>query len=197
MEIMKNWLSPIPAKPAVPVKADSTALSRAEFDRKIASFRKASGVVETWQIGFLCAKTSQRFETLFERGSPSELFRIASIDKLVPAFGPGKAGAPPAQANFPIEQFCFDRWRCAGCGAGSFIKCQTCQLYYCDAFAEERRDGTYSYCPKCRGGGRTVLLQDLDASGAARHRRPQIAAGADRPRLTQTASAPALPWQRR
>lgn len=194
---MKNWLSPIPSKAPAPAKADSTALSRAEFDRKIASFRKASGVVETWRIGFLCAKTSQRFETLFERGSPTELFKIVSIDKLVPAFGAGKAGAPPRQANFPIEQFCFDRWRCAGCGADSFVRCCRCQLYYCNAFAEERRDGTYSYCPVCRGGGRTVPLQDLDASGAARRKSPQAEAGADRPRLTQTGNPPALPWQPR
>ena len=194
---MKNWLAPMPQKAPEPAKTDSAAQSRAEFDRKLASFRKASGIVETWRIGFLCAKTSHRFETLFERGSPTELFKIASIDKLVPAFGAGKAGAPPSQANFPIEQFCFDRWRCAGCDADSFVRCRRCKIHYCDAFAEERRDGTYSYCPVCRGGGRTVPMQDLDASETTRRRNPQVANGADRQRLTQTGNPPALPWQRR
>ncbi|UPT88513.1 hypothetical protein HAP41_0000005325 [Bradyrhizobium barranii subsp. apii] len=57
---MKNWLTLKPA--ALPAKKASSELAtKADFDRKVAEFRRASGKVESCRIDFVCAKTAEPF----------------------------------------------------------------------------------------------------------------------------------------
>lgn len=196
---MKNWLSPISQKAPVPVKADSTALSRAEFDRKVASFRKASGIKDSCQMTFLCSKTRRPFEVIFERESPHQLFEVAAIEHVAAVAKGASRSSPSSSRHFNIEAFSWDRWHCAGCAAESFILCGRCGTYYCDAYSELRDGAGARYgCPACGHIGRIVTLQAIDTSDSRSNRKkPGTSTAPSQSALPRAPSTPLLPRGRR
>lgn len=197
---MANWLTlktaalltKAPAKTPASVPATS-----AEFDRKVAAFRKAAGIIDTCRIPFFCAKFRQPFEVAFERPSPSDRFTITSIDRVMA--GTAAAGKTPGLRNFNIDEFSLGNWYCAGCSARNFIRCEPCGVHYCNASAREVGDGSdYSECPCCGRGGWLTPLRKMSASDSCgRSAGPHGLAGADRTRLARPQNAPLLPGRRR
>lgn len=196
---MKNWLSIRNESP--PAKAQGTALaSRADFDRKIAQFRKATGVLESCRIGFVCGKTGQRFETLFERASPAEKFKVAANETMTFSCSAVQSGKAQAQRRIDMDDFSLTKWRCFGCGVEDFIHCGVCGQNICRSCPTWKvGNREYSKCePGCGSEG---SLEPLDAIGtSAGTRRAGMAkaiAGPRGPKLPTGQSAPLLPGRRR
>lgn len=180
--MMKNWLTLRPT--AAPAKTASTQLStKAEFDRKVAEFRRASGKLETCRIDFVCAKTAEPFSVLFDRASAGEQFAVARIEKIGTAKGAPSSSSLPALRSFDVSDFSFAAWRCPCCGSGSFVHCG-CGQNSCQAKVRRADDGRlYHTCePGCGSVGEIGTLRSVQASsGGGGHAKPQ--SGLKRPTL--------------
>lgn len=185
--MMKNWLTLKPA--AVPAKKASSELTtKAEFDRKIAEFRRASGKLESCRIDFVCAKTAEPFSVLFERASAAERFAVAKIQKLGGAHAAPASSTLPALRSFDVNEFSFASWRCPCCGNGSFVHC-ACGQNSCQAKVWRADDGrAYHRCePGCGSVGEIGTLRSVQASaGGGGHAKPH--AGSRRPALPKAGS---------
>ncbi|WP_461331241.1 hypothetical protein [Bradyrhizobium elkanii] len=185
---MKNWLTLRPA--ALPAKKASTEIStKAEFDRKVAEFRRASGKLETCRIDFVCAKTGEPFSVLFDRGSAAEKFAVAKVERIGVMKATPSPSSLPALRSFDVNEFSFASWRCPCCGSGSFVHC-ACGQNSCQANVWRADDGhTYHKCdPGCGSVGELGKLRSMQASaGGWGH--GKSSAGSGRPALPKTGSA--------
>jgi hypothetical protein len=164
MEVMKNWLTLRPA--AMPAKKASSALtSGAEFDCKIAEFRRASGKLESCRIDFVCAKTAETFSVVFDRASSAEKFAVAKVEKIGSTQATPASSSLPALRSFDVSEFLFAAWRCPCCGNGSFVHC-ACGQNSCQAKVRRADDGRmYHTCdPGCGSVGEIGTLRSLQAS---------------------------------
>lgn len=169
-----NWLkimnSPPPAK--LP--------SRAEFDRKVAQFRKANGITETYRVGFTCAHTLQAYEMVFERAGPGEAFAIVSMAAASPAKAVARFGELPPRRVLDLSEFDWTAWRCPGCQASSFVACG-CGQINCDAHRQRRGEahGLYKCEPGCgyEAGPSPLVTLSATEGGANKARRALPAAG--------------------
>jgi len=196
MEMMKNWLTLRPA--ASPAKKASTELTtKAEFDRKIAEFRRASGKLETCRIDFVCAKSAEPFSVLFDRASAAEKFAVKEIEKIGATKTSSSPTSLPALRSFDTNEFSFAAWRCPCCGNGSFVHC-ACGQNSCQAKVWRADDGrTYHKCePGCGSVGEIGTLRNVQASagGGGQNKSP---AGTRRPALTKAGSASLLTHRKR
>lgn len=155
---MKGLLSVI--RKALPPKPAAKAAARQEFDRKLAAFRKASGVMESCAIGFLCSRTRRPFELRFERASPGELFTLASVRK--PEGGAATAGRAASHAGraFKMAEFDGSGWVCPFCRAQIFVHCR-CGMNCCDPRADQPEDTLFT-CAACGLETRTVPLTRIE-----------------------------------
>ncbi len=172
--MMKNWLTLKAA--GIPAKKASTDLAtKAEFDRKVAEFRRASGKLETCRIDFVCAKTAEPFSVLFDRASAAEKFAVARIEKIGTAKSAPSSSYLPALRSFEVSDFSFAAWRCPCCGNGSFVHCP-CGQNSCQAKVRRADDGRmYHTCePGCGSVGEIGTLRNVQASsGGGGHAKPQ------------------------
>jgi|GEM_PF-2996542 len=182
---MKNWLVLRPS--AVPVKAQARALTTtADFERKMAVFRKATGALETFRIGFVCAKTAEPFEVLFGRASPDEKFTVTTIEKRDSAAIGGAKSSVPTHRNFDIGAFSFVGWRCPYCASCDFVRCG-CGQINCRwrPLREVAGRRLYKCEPGCGHEGELGTLVDIDASPATK--------AVTSPRALKAPQAKALP----
>ncbi|MBZ9944508.1 hypothetical protein LB533_25775 [Mesorhizobium sp. BR1-1-13] len=179
---MKNWLTLKPA--ALPAKAASSELAtKADFDRKVAEFRRASGKLESCRLDFVCAKTGEPFCALFDRASAAEKFAVAKIEKIGVTIAAPSPISRPALRSFDANEFSFAAWRCPCCGSGSFVHC-ACGQNSCQAKVRQAGDGRmYHTCePGCGSVGEIGKLRSVQAnSGGGGYAKPQ--AGLKRPAL--------------
>jgi hypothetical protein len=181
MEMMKSWLTLRPT--ATPAKKPSQLSTKAEFDRKVAEFRKASGKLEACRIDFVCAKTAEPFVVLFERLSAAEKFAVAKTEKIGVANAAPSSSSIPALRSFDVNDFSFAAWRCPCCGSGSFVHCG-CGQNSCQAKVWRADNGRlYHRCePGCGSVGEIGTLRSVQASaGGGGHVKPQ--SGSTRPTL--------------
>ncbi|EGE59904.1 hypothetical protein RHECNPAF_178005 [Rhizobium etli CNPAF512] len=165
---MKNWLVPRPN--AVPAKAPEKALTaRTDFDRKMAAFRKATGALETFRIGFVCAKTAEPFDVLFGRASPDDKFAVTAIEKRGSGATGGAKSAAPSHRNFDIEAFSFAGWHCPYCASDTFVRC-SCGQMNCRwrPLREVAGRRLYKCEPGCGQEGELVTMLDIDATPAVK-----------------------------
>lgn len=189
--MMKNWLtlkpSALPAK-----KASSELAAKAEFDRKVAEFRRASGKLESCRIDFVCAKSAEPFSVLFDRASAAEKFAVAKIEKIGMTQAVSSPSSLPALRSFDVNEFSFIAWRCPCCGNGSFVHC-ACGQNSCQVKLWRADDGrTYHRCePGCGSVGEIGTLRSVQVStGGGGHIKPL--AGSRRPALPKAGSASLL-----
>jgi hypothetical protein len=196
MEMMKNWLTLRPS--AVPAKKESTELTtKADFDRKVAEFRRASGKLESCRIDFVCAKMAEPFSVLFGRASAAEKFAVAKIEKIGMAKGAPSSSSLPALRSFDVSEFSFAAWRCPCCGNGSFVHC-ACGQNSCQAKVWRADDGrTYHTCePGCGSVGEIGTLRSVQAS-AGGGGRIKPSAGSNRPTLPKAGTGGLLTHRKR
>lgn len=188
---MKNWLTLRPA--ALPAKKASSELTaKAEFDRKVAEFRRASGKLESCRIDFVCAKSAEPFRVLFDRASAAEKFAVAKIEKIVAARAAPSPTSLPALRSFDVNEFSFTAWRCPCCGNGSFVHC-ACGQNSCQAKIWRADDGrSYHKCePGCGSVGEIGTLRSVQASAGGGGQTKSLA-GSRRPALPKSDGASLL-----
>jgi hypothetical protein len=157
MEIMKGLLSII--RRAVPATPVAKPAARADFDRRLAAFRKANGIVDRCHIGFVCGRTGLRFESLFERGAPSELFALASTHMC--GSGNAAAAVAPCARVFSVAELDLSGWACPGCKSANFVHCQ-CGINGCDPRPQHNASVGLYRCPGCGLETRTVPLTRIE-----------------------------------
>jgi hypothetical protein len=155
---MKSLLSII--RSAAPAKAEAKPAARADFDRRLAAFRKANGIVDRCQIGFVCSRTGGRFECEFERGAPGELFALVSTRKQGGGFAAGR-GARDERRAFNVDELDLSRWACPCCNATSWVHCQ-CGTNGCDPRPDHNTSVSLYKCPGCGLASRTVPLTRIE-----------------------------------
>jgi hypothetical protein len=179
MEVMKGLLSVF--RKALPAKPAATA-ARDEFDRRLADFRKASGVMESCIIGFMCGRTRRPFEFRFERGSRAELFTLVSVRKPEGGAATAARAAPRAGRALNLAEFDSSGWACPFCRAQTFVRCR-CGINCCDPRAHQTEHGLFT-CAACGLETPTVPLTMIETrrdggirsqSKAAQLPRPQAA----------------------
>ncbi|RVI30878.1 hypothetical protein CN207_07495 [Sinorhizobium meliloti] len=185
---MKNWLTTTKA-PSVPAKAPAKAIaSRAEFERKMAEFRRATGKLESCRIGFVCAKTAEPFDVEFGRASAAETFTVTAIEKRASSVSMSAmmAANVPAVRNFDIEAFSFAGWRCPCCGNSDFVRC-SCGQINCRWRPMREVGGRRLYkCePGCGTEGPLSTMHAIDAAEAAK--------GGAKPKALSATVRPSLP----
>lgn len=149
---MKGLLSII--RRAVPATPEAKPAARADFDRRLAAFRKANGIVDRCSIAFVCSRTGLRFESLFERGAPGELFAPASTR--VCGDNAAAAEAPRARV-FSVDELDLSGWACPGCRSANFVHCH-CGTNGCDPRPQHNASAGIYRCPGCGLETRTVPL---------------------------------------
>lgn len=168
---MKNWLTTTKA-PSVPAKAAAKAIaSRAEFERKMAEFRRATGKLESCRIAFVCAKTAEPFDVEFGRASAAEIFKVTAIEKRNSSTSSSAmiAASAPAVRNFEIEAFSFAGWHCPCCGNGDFVRCG-CGQINCRwrPMREVAGRRLYKCEPGCGAEGPLSTMHAIDAAEAVK-----------------------------
>jgi hypothetical protein len=156
--MMKGLLSVI--RKALPAKPAAKAAAGEEFDRRLAAFRKASGLMESCAIGFICSRTRRAFEFRFERTSPGELFTLASVRKPEGSVPAAARAAPRAGRGFNVAEFDLSGWACPFCPASNFVHCR-CGINCCDPRAHHPE----GYPVHMRG------MRSRNADGAAHENR--------------------------
>lgn len=189
--MMKNWLTLKPA--ALPAKKASTETStKAEFDRKVAEFRRTTGKLESCRLDFICAKTAEPFSALFDRASATEKFVVSKIEKIGAAKAAPSSSSRPALRSFDVSEFAFAAWHCPCCGNRSFVHC-ACGQNSCQAKIWRADDGrTYHRCePGCGSVGEIGTLRSVQAStGGGGHTKSR--ADSPRPALPKAGSTSLL-----
>jgi hypothetical protein len=158
MDVMKGLLSII--RTTAPAKADATPAARAAFDRKLAAFRKANGIVDRCAVGVVCSRTGARFETLFERAAPDGLFARVST-RACNGGNEFAAAAPQTRRVFSVADLDLSGWACAGCRSPDFVHCQ-CGVNGCDPRPGHNESANLYKCPGCGSEARTVPLSRIE-----------------------------------
>lgn len=154
-------------KPHVPQaarKADS-AVTRSEFEKRMAAFKTAHGFKERYSIVYHCSRFEKPFVTVYERSNEAECFKIASISKLGEARPAAGVFTRIEQKTFDAKQFDSSGWRCPYCSAGGSIHC-SCGSNTCSYQQDHASDGLHHCRPGCGAISRTVPITQMTASAA-------------------------------
>lgn len=163
-----------------PVRKADQAVTRDEFQKKMAAFKSAHGFKERYSIVYHCSRFEKSFVTVYERSNESERFKIASISKLAEARSAAGVFTCAEQKTVDAKQFDSSGWRCPYCSAGGSIHC-SCGSNTCSYQQDHASDGLHRCRPGCGTVSRTVPATKMTASatsGAA-----QSLAGRNNPAL--------------
>jgi len=178
----KNWLIKTgEKKPAVTDKKKELASRQSSFAQKVQAMRVATGKVESRRVYFKCASTSGGFYADFERTNPAERFKIARIEKEVPAaeasgFAAGLAASLSAKRSrtnsvFECSEMDSQGLYCPWCNAkGGFVHCTDCGGNVCRGRTMTRADGTdwFTCDPTCGATGTLGPLKEVHGDTAPR-----------------------------
>ena len=156
---MKGLLSII--KKALPASPDGGMPAREEFDRRLAAFRKANGVMESCVIEFTCGQTRRPFELRFERASPGELFTPAPVRQPEGDASSVAKSSPRTARAFNAAEFDLSRWVCPFCRAQTFVRCR-CGITCCDP-RDRRLTNNLFECVACGLKTPTIPLARIEA----------------------------------
>lgn len=203
-----NWLTKFDqSKQIATTKKAQLAAQQKSFAQKVQALRAATGKIESRRVHFRCARTSGGFYADFERMNPGERFRIARIERDVPAAGKSAGfmagiGLKPARADTAFDHREFDTsgWYCPWCNLhGIFVHCGACGENVCKARTTTRADGEewFICTPACGNAG---TLTQTDKIHGTKAPRPDLLASAKRAQHKtlpgKARSAPALPPNR-
>lgn len=169
------------------------ASERAQFDRRVAALRVATGKPERFVVQCACAVYDAGFSVLFERFGSHERFRIAAIEKDGAA---GASGGVPRRRSIRVEEIDDAGWKCPHCGnAGDYVHCGGCNTIICGSSVRSVPGTKVFNCrASCGRTGSLVPLEEVsghDATASGAHRR--AAPKARGARLLREAPPPDLP----
>lgn len=165
---MRKWIS---LTTKLPAKAhEALPPARDEFARKVAAFRKATGVLESCAVSFKCAKTHEEFEVLFQRAGPSELFAVASITIRARERSHSSPELAIASVGVDISAFDLTAWVCPCCGVENFTHFSCCNQNLCHSNPRRKVGAiTYGTCkPGCGSESPLESLKNIDTCAAPR-----------------------------
>lgn len=167
-----KWLKPA-SKPALPAQQDGApVVARGDFNKRIAEFKKARGLAETFQLTTFCQVRRQYFTTFFERYGPGELFK--PVRKDVTDLKLSRTGSLSG-GFLQVGTSELGGWECI-CGRGNFVKC-SCGVTSCMPTEHE-----WSCNPGCGAAGNLTPLHSISGSK-----------GSAAARLFKSANLPLLP----
>ncbi len=153
--VMKGkWLRPISAPGAPAIKDEKPLMPTDDFNCRIAAFKKARGLAETFRLTTFCQQQRKHFVTTFERYGPGELFKRVCMEE-VAASNSRFGGKKQNVQQFNISDVA--AWECA-CDRRSFVLCD------CGRISCQPPDGNWSCMPGCGRSGPLVPLRSIDGS---------------------------------
>lgn len=173
MKDLKPYVSP-------PARNAGQAVTRGEFEKKMAAFKTAHGFKERYSIVYHCSRFEKSFVTVYERSNEAERFKIASISKLAEARPAAGVFTRVEQRTFDAKQFDSSGWRCPYCSAGGSIHC-SCGSNTCSYQQDHASDGLHQCRPGCGSISRTVPITHM--TGSATSGGAQSLPGRTRPAL--------------
>ena len=202
MVMTKNWLIKTDGKePAAADRKKGLASRQSSFAQKVQAMRVATGKVESRRVYFKCARTSGGFHADFERTNPAEKFKVARIEKEIPAtetsgFAASLAAsfsAKRSRANsaFDCSEMDTHGLHCPWCGArGGFVHCQDCGENVCRGRTVTRSDGTdwFTCDPGCGATGTLAPLKKMQGDTAPHRGLLPVARAAQRKALPGSAA---------
>ena len=199
-----NWLTKFDQnKQIVPGKKAELAARKDSFAQKVQAMRVATGKIESRRLYFRCTATSQGFHADFERTNPNERFRIARIEKELPATntsGGFMAGlgfkCTRSGTAFDSREFDTIGWYCPWCkNYDGFVCCTDCGENVCKARTTKRADGEewFICTPACGGTGTLITADKVYGAAAARRSLPAATTRGQKALSGKSRSAAALP----
>jgi hypothetical protein len=158
---LKLWETPL---------KDTPALEGNEFDRRVAEFRKARGLAETFRLTTFCQVQRAYFVTVYERYAKDELFEPVRMERC----DSSRTASGSSGTYFSVAVSDLGAWTCL-CGRTGYVVCN-CRQISC-------RPSDDGWCcePGCGASGPLSPLSSV--SGSKDSNSKALSAGARGPLL--------------
>ena len=164
----------VPHRGHLPAAGKGKTLSQTDFDARLQSLRRDTGIVEDRMLRCCCSATGHKFTVHMRRPDEGGKFVVAEIIKIEPVATSDSAMISLAHQihqgpqEFSIDEFDFSGFMCPWCDAEpSYVYCHDCNFFMCRSGVSTLPDGTrYFHChDECGTSGTLVPSKAIYAEG--------------------------------